>query len=96
MQVSKKREIASADVANRGENRLALSTVVRCKFFNGSFRRSKRGGFPVSTISSPLNLMLASANSCSLPATSIFIEFFFEVAVFFKNLIQIFDRVIRK
>lgn len=96
MQVSKKREIASADAATRGKNNLVVSTAVRCEFFNGSFHSLKRGGFPVSTISPPVKLNLASAISCILPAMSIFDELFLEVAAFFKNLIQILLRVMHK
>ena len=89
MQVSKKREIASADAATRGKNNLVVSTAVRCEFFNGSFHSLERGGFPVSITSSSLNL--AGANSCSLPALSIFNELFSEIAIVFKNLIQNFS-----
>jgi len=88
MQVSKKREIASADAAKRAKNSLGVSTVVRYKFCNGTLHRLKRGGFPVSIISSSLNL--AGANSCSLPALSIFNGLFSEIAINFKNLIQKF------
>jgi len=96
MQVSKKREIASADAAKRAKVSLDVSTVVRYKFCNGTLHRLKRGGFPVSTIFPPIKLNLASAISCTLPAMSIFDELFIEVAPFFKNLIQILLRVMHK
>ena len=88
MQVSKKREIASADASKRAKNSLGVSTVVRYKFCNGTLHSLKRGGFPVSITSSSRNL--AGAYSCSLPALSIFNGLFSEIAINFKNLIQKF------